>query len=479
MTIAAGALEQAPASTVAPLATGARSWARRLYPPAFVLAGVTGWLLWTGVSSTEQHGSLGPVLAAGRAELVAPMVLAVVAVTLVCERCWPAERREVFARGHLHDAAFFILHVVAVVPLMTLLGVAFAYLLGRHAGWIEAPWTASWPRWLLLAVTLVLMDGANWLAHWADHRFALLWRMHAVHHTQEELSVLTSFRAHPLSHLPGFFLATIPVIALMGDRGMAPALITGYVCLGTLPHANLPWSLGPLGRVVVSPAYHRRHHSVEGPDGCNLGVVLTVWDVLAGRARFPAKGAPTCRTGLAGRARRTEQNAGDRWHIGVLFTQLAEPFGIDSSADRGDRAATNLVRRGTAPPAAQGAVHTSTTLRIPWRQSTRHGPVIPRRLAGSEIIPRWDPVDSTTSTSAGRPVSSLMYVDHCWMLTISSPPQFTMVAGTLAAANSGSTCSLMSSWKMGVYGQGSHRAAIGMPASTASRLRVSSPPLGP
>ena len=39
------------------------------------------------------------------------------------------------------------------------------------------------------------MDGANWLAHYADHRVDALWRFHALHHSQEELSVLTSFRA--------------------------------------------------------------------------------------------------------------------------------------------------------------------------------------------------------------------------------------------------------------------------------------------
>jgi hypothetical protein len=123
-------------------------------------------------------------------------------------------------------------------------------------------------------------------------------------------------------------LATVPVIALMGDRGLAPFLITCYVCLGTIPHANVPWSFGPLGRIVVSPAYHRLHHSMEGSDGCNLGIVLTVWDVLAGRARFPIGGAPICRTGLADRPVRTEQAAGGRWRPGVLLAQLAEPFGV-------------------------------------------------------------------------------------------------------------------------------------------------------
>ena len=327
MTMVPGVLVRVPS---APIAGERRTSSTRLYLPAFVLAGGTAWLLWIGAGTLERSGHLGATLLDGWAELVAPMVVALVALLLWCERRWPAEPRPVRARGHVHDAAFFVLHVAAVVPLMTLLGVAFAHLLGSHASWLEAPWTGSWPRWLLLGVTILLMDGANWLAHWADHRFAALWRMHALHHSQEEVNVLTSFRAHPLSHLAGFFLATIPVIVLMGDRGVAPLLITGYVCLGTLPHTNVPWSFGPVGKVVVSPAYHRLHHSAEQSDGYNLGVVLTVWDVLAGRARFPVVDAPAFRTGLADRPVPVEQERSDRSrpHLALLLAQLAEPFRV-------------------------------------------------------------------------------------------------------------------------------------------------------
>ncbi len=113
--------------------------------------------------------------------------------------------------------------------------------------------------------------------------------MHALHHSQEELSVLTSFRAHPLMHTSGFLLATVPVLALTGAHPLAPVLITVYVCLGTLPHTNVNWSYGPLGWVLVSPAYHRLHHSAER-QGVNLGVVLTVWDHLAGIAQRPRPG---------------------------------------------------------------------------------------------------------------------------------------------------------------------------------------------
>jgi sterol desaturase/sphingolipid hydroxylase (fatty acid hydroxylase superfamily) len=66
------------------------------------------------------------------------------------------------------------------------------------------------------------MDGANWLAHFADHWLGFRWRFHALHHSQEELSVLSSLRAHPLMHTTGFLLATVPVVALMPTRPDRP-----------------------------------------------------------------------------------------------------------------------------------------------------------------------------------------------------------------------------------------------------------------
>ena len=185
--------------------------------------------------------------------------------TGICERIWPAERRPVLARGHVQDACFLALHAIVVIPLMTLLSVGAAALIGSHARWIELRPAAHWPGWLLVPLTIVAMDAANWLAHYADHRLGALWRFHALHHSQEELSVLTSFRAHPLMHTTGFLLATIPVVVLMPARPIAPVLITTYVCIGTLQHANLRWTFGPAGRVLVSPAYHRLHHATGHP----------------------------------------------------------------------------------------------------------------------------------------------------------------------------------------------------------------------
>jgi sterol desaturase/sphingolipid hydroxylase (fatty acid hydroxylase superfamily) len=298
---------------------------RRLSPASFVLAGLTVLIVWAAVVTLLGQGRLGTVLGAGRAELAAPLLVALVVVTGICERIWPAEPRPVLARGHVQDACYLALHALLVIPLMTLLSVGAATLIGGHASWLELRPAAHWPGWLLVPLTIVAMDGANWLAHYADHRLDALWRFHALHHSQEELSVLTSFRAHPLMHTTGFILATIPVVILMPARPIAPVLITVYICIGTLQHANLRWTFGPLGRVLVSPAYHRLHHT---PDiqTANLGVVFTVWDVLAGFAAFPSCHDAASRTGLNGRPVPVEQGTPRTPALRLVAGQLAEPF---------------------------------------------------------------------------------------------------------------------------------------------------------
>ncbi len=313
-------VSQVRANTVVALQPG-----RRLGLGSFALAGSTMLIVWVAVASLLGQGRLAAVLSAGRAELAAPLLAGLVVLTGICERIWPAERRGVLARGHVQDACFLVLHALVVIPLMTLLSVGSATLVGRYASWVELRPLQNWPAMVLVPVTIVAMDGANWLAHYADHRLGFLWRFHALHHSQEELSVLTSFRAHPLMHTTGFILASIPVVALMPARPIAPVLITVYVCLGTLQHANLRLTYGPLGRVLVSPAYHRLHHALEA-ECVNLGVVFTIWDVLAGFARFPGRGGTAGLTGLRGRPVPVEQDEAAPPIPLLLAEQLIAPF---------------------------------------------------------------------------------------------------------------------------------------------------------
>jgi hypothetical protein len=105
-------------------------------------------------------------------------------------------------------------------------------------------------------------------------------------------------------------------------------VFTVYACLGALPHANVRWTYGRAGRILVSPAYHRIHHSATGRLDINLGTVFAFWDVLSRRAVFPGRTADTdvVETGLAGRPVPVEQS-GRRPRLGrTMLRQLAEPF---------------------------------------------------------------------------------------------------------------------------------------------------------
>jgi sterol desaturase/sphingolipid hydroxylase (fatty acid hydroxylase superfamily) len=151
------------------------------------------------------------------------------------------------------------------------------------------------PEVVVVAAILLGIDAMNWAAHVANHRSAALWRFHALHHSQEDMSVFTTFRTHPLSHA-SYLLALLPALVLDASGTVPAAGVIVYGCLVTLPHANLRWSFGPLGRVFVTPAYHRLHHAsgpVEGRRVANFGFVLVCWDRLAGSAVFPFGRSPT------------------------------------------------------------------------------------------------------------------------------------------------------------------------------------------
>ena len=292
-----------------------------------------------------RHGDAGVVL-------IGPAVLALVVLAVAAERLWPAVARPVGAVGHRQDAAYLVLYVAVAVPAVTLIGSGAATVLQRLDGGFTLHPFAGLPRWALVAVVLVLIDLANWTSHLYNHRVDAFWRFHALHHSQEEMSILTSFRAHPFVHT-SFQLTAVPLIVL-GTGGAVPAsVLVGYIVLSTMPHANVNWGFGPLRYVIVSPAYHRLHHDRDDRRGVNLGTVLVLWDVLAGLAVFPTRRRDAgvrspVPTGLAGRPLPVEQVAGAGM-VRTMGRQLWSPIrGSGTAAGRVERAGAARVDRSSA-----------------------------------------------------------------------------------------------------------------------------------
>ena len=302
---------------------------RKLYLPTIAITGLAAWLSWRGWGALAQIGVVKS-FDDGRYQLAGPAVLGFVLVVCVIEQIWPAQRRPVLARGHLLDFCYAVFYALLVVPLIVLLGAGFSDLLARLAPWLVLPRMPGVPGWCFVLLAVLGIDAVDWLTHLANHMVNPLWRLHAVHHSQEELSILTTYRAHPLVHV-SFLLSAIPVLAVEDNTATPAMVLTVYACLGALPHANVRWSYGRVGRILISPAYHRIHHSATGRLDINLGTVFAIWDVLSRRAVFPARPAAApaiTSTGLAGRPIPVEQ-AGRRARLGrIMLSQLTEPFTI-------------------------------------------------------------------------------------------------------------------------------------------------------
>jgi sterol desaturase/sphingolipid hydroxylase (fatty acid hydroxylase superfamily) len=324
----------APSRSLAPAAGASRrreangpgfALSSRVYLPACLIVVVAAVLVGIGWSNRWGGAAFGGSVTSLRIVVVGPVTLAIVGVFLIVERIWPAQRRPLFARGYRHDLLFTVLNATLVVPLVTSLTLSFDEVVRRAFPWIVLPRTGGLPRWLAIVLIFVAMDGCNWLVHMANHRVRMLWRFHELHHSQEDMSVLTVFRTHPLIHV-SYLIALIPGLVLLANGALSITLLIVYGSIVAFAHSNTRLGFGPLGRVLVSPNYHRIHHMLDGPQDVNLGFALTIWDQAFGRAVFPTKETVRIDTGLPGRPLIVEQADQRPRHLSVFVAQLVAPF---------------------------------------------------------------------------------------------------------------------------------------------------------
>ena len=152
-------------------------------------------------------------------------------------------------------------------------------------------------------IYLVVFDFVDYGLHRAQHQFGWWWQLHALHHSQRQMTMWSDNRNHLLDDLLRDSVFVLLAIGLGVPPAQFVALVALTQLLESLSHANVRLSFGPmLGRVVVSPRFHRLHHSIgvghesRGPGslgGHNFAVLFPVWDMLFGTARFDDAYEPT------------------------------------------------------------------------------------------------------------------------------------------------------------------------------------------
>lgn len=171
----------------------------------------------------------------------------------------------------------------------------------RLAGLPSFQLDAVWPgvtdiAWVSFLLYLLVFDFVNYWLHRAQHGFGWWWSLHALHHSQRQMTLWSDNRNHLLDSL--LIDAAFVVLArLIGvEPGQFVALVAVSQLLESLQHANVRLWFGPVfERVLVSPRFHRRHHSIGiGHEssgrgtlgGHNFAVLFPVWDMLFGTADF-------------------------------------------------------------------------------------------------------------------------------------------------------------------------------------------------
>ena len=140
-----------------------------------------------------------------------------------------------------------------------------------------------------LVLAVLLMDLTIYLQHRLFHAVPLLWRLHAVHHADNDFDVTTGLRFHTLSMLLSMGVKMGATVFL----GVSPlAVLTSEMALNLTAmfnHGNIrmPVALDRVLRwVVVTPDMHRVHHSVERAEHShNFGFNFPWWDRLLGTYR--------------------------------------------------------------------------------------------------------------------------------------------------------------------------------------------------
>lgn len=276
------------------------SWA--LYPG--LMAGSLSFTLWAiraGVDPT--------------AAVMAVIVLSTLPL-LLAQRYLPAEaewsaRPLHFTIDLLHMATSgFALEAVRVLTLGVLLQIA----LTLHAALGGNIWPTGWPILMQLGFGILVGDiGAYWF-HRACHRFPLLWRVHAVHHSSERMYVFAAARNHPMNAVLMHVSHLIP-LTLLGAPIEMIALTSVFTGVhGMLQHCNVDLKHGAFNWVFATADLHRWHHSSEMEESNrNFGNNLSIWDWMF-RTRYLPGGRPE------------EVGLGDVHLPENFFAHLASPF---------------------------------------------------------------------------------------------------------------------------------------------------------
>lgn len=146
--------------------------------------------------------------------------------------------------------------------------------------------TVQLPAWLILVLTVLIMDFTIYLQHVLVHAVPVLWRIHRMHHSDLEFDVTTGSRFHPVEIAISMVIKLV-VVGALGAPALAVLIFEVILNASAMfNHANvrIPKKVDRILRwLIVTPDMHRVHHSIiPSETNSNFGFNLPWWDHLFG-----------------------------------------------------------------------------------------------------------------------------------------------------------------------------------------------------
>jgi len=159
------------------------------------------------------------------------------------------------------------------------------------------------PLAVRVLLTCVLLDLFLYVNHHAQHSVPLLWRLHQMHHTDGDVDLSTGLRFHPgdVFLTQAAYLVVVAVLAPPPIGVLCAELFNLAQAMFSHGNVTLPPRLESMVRLVlVTPEFHRVHHSINAAEQrSNLGVLFSFWDRLFHTYRHkPEAGEEGLRFGL-------------------------------------------------------------------------------------------------------------------------------------------------------------------------------------
>jgi sterol desaturase/sphingolipid hydroxylase (fatty acid hydroxylase superfamily) len=176
-----------------------------------------------------------------------------------------------------------------MVAVVVVLGLALAFGVQLDAARFDGfgP-VARQPKALIIVELFVLMDFATYWSHRMFHTVPFLWRFHALHHSAKRIRWSTTGRVHPVNELVNYLATVVPYTLLGFPISAILPVAPVVIAFALFAHSEMTTAYGPFSGILVSPRFHRWHHTHSHEGGNkNFANVFAFWDRLFGTYYLP------------------------------------------------------------------------------------------------------------------------------------------------------------------------------------------------